>query len=88
VVSGDDEDLSVARQSAPKLVHERFGRRHRPLRVAAHELHRVAKEDKPVDAGERLEQPLPDGGHAQDVAPSAVAQMQIGDDERTHGGAR
>ena len=31
---------------------------------------------------------LPDGRQAQDVAPGAVTQVQIGDDERAHGGAR
>ena len=53
-----------------------------------HELEGVAKQDEAVGVRDGGEQSLPDLRDAQNVAAASVAEVQIGDDERAHGGAR
>ena len=88
VVSGDDDHLPFGPQGLPERAEHRLGRHHRAARLAMRELDGVAEQDEAVRVGDGGEQPLPDVRDAQDVAPAAIAQVQIGDDERAHGGAR
>jgi hypothetical protein len=52
------------------------------------ELDGVTEQDEAVGPGDGVEQPLTDLGHAEHVVVAAIAEVQIGDDERAHGGAR
>ena len=55
-----------------------------------HQLDGVAEQDQALGVMivQRSNEPIHDRGQAQDVAPASIAEMQIGDDERAHGGAR
>jgi len=51
------------------------------------QLERVAEQDEPVDAVEAVEQHAERRRAPQRLAAAAQAEVQVGDDERAHGGA-
>ena len=88
MVSGDHDHLPLGPQRLPERMEHGLGGGQRAARLAVHELDGVTEQDEAVGPGDGGEQPLPDLGHAQHVVAAAIAEVQIGDDERAHGGAR
>jgi hypothetical protein len=88
VVAGDHDRLALPAQRAPDGAQDRCGGGHRPLGVAVHQLDGVTEENEPIDIRETLEQPVAGNALAQHVPAAAVAEVQIGDNQRAHGGAR
>ena len=88
MVAGHDDHLPVGAHTLPKGSQDGLGGVHRALRVARQQLHRVAEQDEAVDVVQRGQQPLTGSGQPQNVMTQADAEVQIGDDQRAHGGAR
>ena len=64
----------------------RLGDLHRLARAPLQQLDDVAEQHQALDAVQRGEQRLERLGAAQDVAPEAGAEVQVGDDERASRG--
>ena len=74
-----------APEPGAERAQHRLGDVHGLARAALQQLDDVAEQHQPLDAVQRGEQRLERLGAAQDVAPEAGAEVQVGDDERGHG---
>ena len=88
VVAGDDDDLAVGAESLADGADDRRGAGHRPARLTGHQLQRVAEQHEPLDAVEGIKQPGARRRRLEDVVAGPVPEVQVGDDECAHGGAR
>ena len=87
VVARHDDDLGRAAEPRPERAQDRLGDLHGLARAPLEQLDDVAQQHEALDAVQRVEQGLERLGAAQDVAPQAGAEVQVGDDERGHAGA-
>ena len=85
MVAGHDHDLALGAEPGAELAQHRVGGRRR---ASSAELEHVAEQHQPVDLGKCVEQALARERLAQHVDPAAQPEMQVGDDQRAHGGAR
>jgi len=84
VVSGNDKQLPVWPQPPSERAQYRLGHRQGFVGLALREFDHVAKQDQPLDVGERLEQDAERRAAPQDIPFQAHAEVQVGDDQSAH----
>jgi hypothetical protein len=86
VIARDQDHLAVGPERPPQLPQHRLGDGHRVARAARHQLDRVTQQHQAVDAVDHLQQALEWLRPAQHVTAATVTEVEVGDDQRAHGG--
>ena len=86
VVAGRHDQLALRPERAADVGEERRRDLDRVAVRGLAQLERVAEDHEPVDLAERLQQRRAQVRAAQQVVALGLAEVQVGDDERPHGG--
>src|SRR5213079_986537 len=83
VVAGDDDDLAVA-DGSPDPLEDRLGELDDPPERPIAELEDVAEQNDPIGAREEALQSLAEGRPSQQIRVAGGAEVEVGDDDRSH----